>query len=60
MVMNHGWIKEFNESPLFVLMDGGAATDKTEARSWNKGRGGELNVGEEAREKMDRDEPNCP
>jgi hypothetical protein len=46
-----------NESPLFVLMDGGAATDKTEARSWNKGRGGELNVGEEAREKMDRDEP---
>jgi hypothetical protein len=69
MVMNHGWMKEFNESPLFVLMDGGAA-EKTEARNRNKGGQGrdndneekeekssmQLNAGEEAREKMDRDE----
>ena len=58
MVMNHGWMKEFNEHPLFVLMDGWAA-EKTEERNRNKGERDDsmqLNAGEEAREKMDRDE----
>jgi hypothetical protein len=31
MIMNHGWMKEFNESPLYILT-GNGAVEKTEAR----------------------------
>lgn len=46
--IHNGWMKEFNESPIYVLMD---ASEKT-----NHSKSSSNTDGEEARQKLDRDE----
>lgn len=67
MAINNGWMKEYNESPLFVLMSSGEkeeeeriAAEAEAARKENDG-GTDMDVDgdpdeREARDKMDRDE----
>jgi hypothetical protein len=52
LIVNNGWMKEYSESPLFLLMD--ASTNKDEDE--NKKDAAANNRGEDARDKLDRDE----
>ena len=60
---HHGWMKKFHENPIFVLMDATENKHKYQDANGNANGNGstgegkeEKTDGEEAREKMDRDE----